>query len=174
MKDRSLNKEEIRWDKDIPTKEFFDQVFRVSKHQIIFGGNYYDLPPTRCIICWDKKQSWNNFSQWEMAWTSFDYPAKMYRISNTGGRNDETKIHPTQKPVSLYSRVLDDFAEKGMKILDPNMGSQSSRIAAYLKKIHYWGFENDKIHYKDGCERFETKCIETSPLFKENQLNIYD
>lgn len=130
-----------KWDDAPPPQEYFDELFRVSRNQIILGGNYFNLPPTRCIICWDKLQPWDNFSQWEMAWTSFDRPAKMYRISNTGGRNHEQKICATQKPVELYLRTLRDFAEEGFKILDTHVGSASSLIACYTMKCPFVGFE---------------------------------
>lgn len=86
LKNRALNTMNCDWDFEKPTKEYFDQLFRVSKNQIIWGGNYFDLPPTRGVGCWDKLQPWENFSQWEMAWTSFDCPAWKVAISNTGGQ----------------------------------------------------------------------------------------
>lgn len=99
LKNRCLNSGNIqRWDTR-PSKEYFEELFRVSKNQIIWGGNYFNLPPTRCIICWDKMQPWPNFSQIEIAWTSFNSPAKIFKYDN---RTDD-KIHPTQKPISLYA-----------------------------------------------------------------------
>lgn len=85
LKNRILNKSKIEWDYEKPGPEYFSELRRVARHQIIFGGNYFDLGPTRCVVCWDKVQPWENFSQWEMAWTSFDYPAALFRYSNTGG-----------------------------------------------------------------------------------------
>ena len=164
VRNRILNKSDIDWDNDIPSPEYFKELFRISKHQIIFGGNYFKLPPTRCIICWDKRQPWKNFSQWEMAWTSFDKPAVMYRISNTGGDNHEKKIHPTQKPVRLYDNIFRDFATKGMKVLDTHVGSGSSRISASKAKLHFIGFEKDEQYYNDSIKRFE--------LF-EKQLRLF-
>lgn len=101
LKNRVLNSSKLDWDIK-PTKQYFDELFRVSKNQIIFGGNYFDLPPTRCVICWNKVQPWENFSQWEMAWTSFNSVARMITHSNKGGSNAEPKIHPTQKPAPLF------------------------------------------------------------------------
>jgi site-specific DNA-methyltransferase (adenine-specific) len=126
LKDRAFSRGKIgeTWDK-APPPEFFAELRRVSENQIIWGGNYFDLPPTRCVVCWDKCQPWENFSQWEMAWTSFDKPAPLFRFDNrTPG-----KIHPTQKPVELYSWLLGKFWTGGV-VFDPMMGSQSSRIAA--------------------------------------------
>lgn len=110
LKNRALQRMPITWDYEIPTDDYFSELFRVSKQQIIWGGNYFPLPPTRCVVCWDKMQPWENFSQIELAWTSFDSPAKIVRLSTTGGANRETKIHPTQKPVSLYSWIFKNFA----------------------------------------------------------------
>jgi len=141
LKNRLLNKSSFSWDNEIPPAEYFNELFRISKNQIIWGGNYFPLPPTRCIVCWDKMQPWENFSQWEMAWTSFDKPAAIYRLSNTGGRNDEQKIHPTQKPKKLYSWLLSKFAEPGMKLIDTHTGSASSIIAFEEFGLDYVAFE---------------------------------
>lgn len=116
LKNRLLNKSNIGWDNEKPTKEYFEQLFRISKNQIIWGGNYFDLSTSRCVLCWDKCQPWENFSQWEMAWTSFDKPAALFKYSNTGGANVEKKIHPTQKPIKLYKWILSRFAKPGQRI----------------------------------------------------------
>ncbi len=129
LKNRLLNKSDIDWDSQIPSEEYFAELFRVSENQIIWGGNYFDLGPTRCVVCWDKCQPWENFSQWEMAWTSFDKPAAHFSFSNTGGANSETKIHPTQKPIKLYEWLLSRYAKPGQRILDTHGGSMSSVIA---------------------------------------------
>lgn len=116
LKDRALQRMELAWDNNIPDPEYFRELFRVSCNQIIWGGNYFPLPPTRCVIVWDKMQPWENFSQVELAWTSFDSPAKLVRISNagnTGGICKEAKIHPTQKPVSLYKWIFEKFSRGG-------------------------------------------------------------
>ena len=118
------------------------------------GGNYFDLPPTRCFICWDKMQPWENFSQVEYAWTSFDSPAQLFRFDNRTG----DKIHPTQKPVALYAWLLNKFAKPGDRIFDPMIGSGSSRIAAYKMGFDYVGCELDKEYFDKGCERFNREC----------------
>lgn len=155
LKNRALNTMNCNWDYEPPTKEYFDELFRVSRNQIIWGGNYFDLPPTRGIVVWDKCQPWENFSQVEMAWTSFDRPAALYRISNTGGANTEKKIHPTQKPVALYKWLLSKYAKEGDKILDTHVGSASSLIACYDLGFEYMGFEIDKYYYDAANERLE-------------------
>ena len=102
------------WDK-APKQEFFDELKRVSEHRIIWGGNYFPLPPSRCILCWDKVQPWENFAQIELAWTDLDWPAQLFRYDNRLGG----KIHPTQKPVELYAWILNKFAKEGDTIFDP-------------------------------------------------------
>ena len=149
LKDRVLNNSNCEWDNNIPNNKYFDQLIRVSKNQIIWGGNYFDLPPTRCVICWDKCQPWENFSQWEMAWTSFDNPASLFKFDNrTGG-----KIHPTQKPVVLYKWLLDKYAKEGDKILDTHLGSGSIAIACHDYGFDLTACEKDKDYFNDGIKR---------------------
>ena len=155
LKNRALNTMACEWDFKPPNEEYFKELMRVSKNQIIWGGNYFPLPPTRCIVCWDKVQPWENFSQWEMAWTSFDKPAVMIRVSNTGGANSEWKIHPTQKPVRLYKELLHRLASPGDRILDTHLGSGSSAIAAHYGGFDFVGIELDEDYYKAACERFD-------------------
>lgn len=143
------------WDNAIPDEAYFAELNRVSKNQIIWGSNYFPLPPTRCMLCWDKKQPWDNFSQFELAWTSFDSPAKLFRLSNRGGSNDESKIHPTQKPVLLYRWVMKHYAEEGDRILDTHLGSGSSRIAAFGMGFDFYGFEMDTPYFDSQEKRFE-------------------
>ena len=162
LKNKALNTLSCDWDEKPPTKEYFDEVFRVSQNQIIWGGNYFDLPPTRGIICWDKIQPWENFSQFEMAWTSFDKPAALFRHSNTGGRNDEKKIHPTQKPIELYMWLLNKFAKQGDKILDTHVGSASSLIACHRMGFNFMGFEIGKDYYKASSKRLERELAQMS------------
>jgi site-specific DNA-methyltransferase (adenine-specific) len=155
LKGRVFNNGYIdRWDK-APSQEYFDELRRVSKNQIIWGGNYFPLPPSRCIIVWDKVQPWENFSQVEIAWTSFDSPAQLFRFDNRTG----DKIHPTQKPTELYAWLLRKYGSGGGRILDTHMGSQSSRIAAYMLGFDYVGCEIDEEYFRKGCERFERECM---------------
>lgn len=155
LKNRVLNTMNCQWDIAAPDAGYFDELFRVSKNQIIWGGNYFNLPPTRCIICWDKVQPWENFSQWEMAWTSFDKPAAMFRHSNTGGNpHKNNKIHPTQKPVHLYKWLLSKFSSPGYRILDTHGGSGSSAIAAHDMGFDMVWMEIDSDYYASACKRF--------------------
>lgn len=148
LRDRILNTAKTDWD-IAPTKDYFDELLRVSKNAIIWGGNYFGLPRCRCFICWDKVQPWPNFSQCEYAWTTFDQPAKLFKYDNrTGG-----KIHPTQKPVELYKWLLDKFAKVGDRILDTHIGSASIAIACHDMGLELTGIEIDKEFYDKAVER---------------------
>lgn len=176
LKNIILNSSDCSWDQ-VPPAEYFTEAFRVTQNQIFFGGNYFLLPPTRVIGCWDKMQPWENFSQWEFIWTSFDVPAFIFRYSNTGGANAETKIHETQKPVAIYSYLFKKFCKPGQTIIDCHLGSQSSRIAAYKLGIDFYGCENNKQKYNDGCARFDKEClgeITTSEGIMIKQGNLFD
>lgn len=159
LKHRILNNGGVEiWD-TAPTENYFSELFRVSKNQIIWGGNYFGLPGSRGFVIWDKEQPFENFSAAEFAWLSFQTTSKIFRLAAT--RTNENKIHPTQKPVSLYKWLLKNYAKEGDKILDTHMGSQSSRIAAYDMGYDFYGFEVDADYFRDGCQRFE--------LFKSQQ-----
>jgi len=136
-----------------PKKEYFDQLKRVSKNQIIWGGNYFGdhLGRTRGIICWDKKQPFPNFSAWEMAWTSFDKVAKIFKYDN----RRSGKIHPTQKPIELYEWLLKEYANKGDKILDTHLGSGSIAIACHYYGVDLVGVEIDEEYYDKAKERID-------------------
>ena len=149
------------WDKAIPTKEYFDELFRISKNQIIWGGNYFAdlLQPTKGWIYWDKKPNGENltFSDGELAWTSFNKPLKAFSYGWIGFgmlNSGERKIHPTQKPVTLYDWILKRYAKPNDLILDTHLGSGSSRIAAYKGGFNFVGFEIDKEYYEKQEKRF--------------------
>lgn len=144
-----------QWDNARPDKEYFTELMRVSKNQIIWGSNYFELPPCRGVIAWDKKQTVPNFSAFELAWTSYDRPASIFRKADHGIFRDGSTIHPTQKPVALYKWLLTNYAKQGDKILDTHLGSQSSRIAAYDLGFDFYGWELDKDYYEAGNKRFE-------------------
>ena len=160
--DRKFNKEEYsKWDIK-PEKEYFDELFRVSKNQIIWGGNYFGelwtrSPYNKGFIIWDKKQpvSLNNFSMAEMAWTSFDKPSKIFEFSVRKNRN---KIHPTQKPVELYEWILDLYAKSGDKILDTHLGSGTIAVACCRKNFDLTACEISKEYFEKAKSKIEEDC----------------
>jgi len=142
-------------DSEIPSKEYFNELFRVSKHQIIWGGNYMTdfLKPSSCWLMWDKGFSEDvTFAQFELAWTSFNSSAKKYDFNAAANRN---RIHPTQKPVSLYEWQLMKYAEEGFKILDTHRGSASLDIACHNLGFDLWTCELDTKYFKDGNKRLK-------------------
>lgn len=143
----------IDWDKAVPTDEYFQELFRVSQNQIIWGGNYFNLPPCRCFLIWDKGEGLygRSFSECEFAWTSFNEPSRIFKYSPV----DKMRFHPTQKPVALYEWIFNRFAKQGDKILDTHLGSGSSRIAAYDAGIDFTGIEIDKDYFDKQEERFQ-------------------
>jgi site-specific DNA-methyltransferase (adenine-specific) len=153
------------WDKGIPTMEYFTELSRVSENQIIWGGNYFGLPATRCFLIWDKQQPEGiSFASAEYAWTSFDQSAKTFRLRPQG----EDRIHPTQKPVKLYRWIMYHFCKVGNpapKILDTHLGSGSSAIAAHQMGFDFVGCEIDKDYYNAACKRFKEQTMQQD-LFK--------
>ena len=149
------------WDNEIPTKEYFDQLKRVSKNQIIWGGNYMTdhLGPTKSWIVWDKNNGASLFGDGELAWSSFDKPLQIKRIHWVGSASlwEDTggKIHPTQKPVSLYTWLLDRYAKPNDRILDTHLGSGSISIACYNLGYDLTGYELDSDYYKLAMKRLE-------------------
>ena len=156
------------WDDKPISMDYFKELFRVSKNQIIWGGNYYSLGATKHCIIWDKKQPEDlSFGMFDFAWTSFEGSNKMFRASV---QIEVDKIHPTQKPVALYNWTYKRYAKNGNKILDTHLGSQSSRIAAYKLGFDFWGCELDADYFKSGCERFEKEIAE--PLFYKQEIRV--
>jgi len=142
-----------QWDSNIPDSIYFKELKRVSKNQIIWGGNYYNLPPTQNYIVWNKLQPMDfSLAMCELAWCSIQKPIKMFTYSVLTERN---KIHPTQKPVALYEWLLKNYAKEGDKILDTHVGSASSLIACYNLNFKYIGFELDKDYYNSSKHRLE-------------------
>jgi|SRR5690606_18613400 len=144
------------WDKQTPPAEYWEQLFRVSKNQIVWGGNYMteNLKPSPCWLIWDKMQEFSG-AVFEMAWTSFTSPAKAFRMSRVEAYANKEKIHPTQKPTRLYEWIFDKYAIEGDLILDTHLGSQSSRIAANKAGLDFVGFEIDREYFDNGNKRFK-------------------
>ena len=141
-----------RWDDNTPNKEYFDELKRVSKNQIVWGGNYMaeHLGNTKCIIIWDKMTYIPTMSQFEFAFCSFNKHPKMVKVNST----DIDRMHPTQKPIKLYDWLLHNYAKEGNLILDTHLGSGSSRIAAYKGGFNFVGFEIDQEYYEKQEKRF--------------------
>ena len=142
-----------QWDNAIPTDGYFEQLIRVSTNQIVWGGNYFALPPSQGFLIWDKKQPQDfSLAMCEFAWSSIQTPAKMFRFSVLTEKN---KIHPTQKPVALYDWIFKNYAKPGDKILDTHLGSGSSRIAAHRAGLDFTACELDKDYFDAQNKRFE-------------------
>lgn len=157
-----------------PSQQYFDELMRVSKNQIVWGGNYFSdmLPPSKSFICWDKRCSdamRNDFADCEYAWCSQGV-ARMFRFVWNGMiqgnmREKEDRFHPTQKPAALYIWILQNYARSGDKILDTHVGSASSLIACHRLGFQYWGFEIDGEYYRQAFERLERE---------KQKLTIFD
>ena len=146
----------VDWD-ILPTDNFWVELFRVSKNQIIWGGNYFldNLPSTKGMIIWDKIQMFSG-ADFEFAWTSFETSAKAFRMSRVEAYGNTNKIHPTQKPIKLYKWVLHNYARgNSISILDTHSGSGSLRIAANDMGFDFTGFELDKDYFEAAEKRYQ-------------------
>jgi site-specific DNA-methyltransferase (adenine-specific) len=142
------------WDSSVPSDEYFEQLKRVSKNHIIWGGNYFKLPPSRCWIIWDKGQRDFSFADAELAWTSFEKSIRIFDFSR-GKLVQQNKIHPTEKPFDLYRWILKNYATPNDKILDTHVGSGSIAIACYDMGFDLTGYEIDKDYYDAAVNRLE-------------------
>ena len=150
-----MQKEGLTWDKK-PTQEYWDELWRVSKNQIVWGGNNFSLPATEYFLIWDKQQTVDNFAGAEYAWVSMGLkkPAKIYKYG-IHKHNHTNKIHPTQKPVKLYEWLLMNYANEGDKILDTHLGSGSHAIACWNLNFDLTAFELDADYFKATTRRIE-------------------
>lgn len=167
---RPINYHLAIWDQEKTGKDYFNELFRVSKNQIVWGGNYFIEEinkNSQCWVVWDKKRS-GNFADFEVAWTSFDRASRMFRFMWNGmlqehmGDMKEKRIHPTQKPIALYKWLLQNFAKPGDKILDTHVGSASSLIACHEMKFDAVGFEIDKTYYEAAKQRLQDEMKQIS------------
>ena len=140
----------------IPDENYFDELFRISKNQIIWGANNFMLPPSEYFCIWNKKQTVDNFASAEYAWVSMGLkkPAKVFEYS-IHKHNQINKIHPTQKPIALYRWLLQNYAKTGDKIIDTHSGSGSCAIACHLEKFEFFAIEKDEDYYKASVKRLE-------------------
>jgi site-specific DNA-methyltransferase (adenine-specific) len=150
------------WDSATPNGQYFAELRRVSKNQIIWGGNYFldHLNSTRCFLSWDKMNGTNNMADFELAWTSFDSSCRRFAMHHFSAGYD-TKIHPTQKPVALYKWLLKNYATAGQRILDTHLGSGSHAIACHYAGMHLTACEIDADYFEAAKERIKR---ETSQL----------
>ena len=175
----------VSWD-TAPDADFFRELARVSQHQIIWGANFFpQMPPCKCFITWVKTNIPDGFrmAQAEYAWTSLTCNARVWHGSSARTKDGTDHFHPTEKPVALYSWLMETWLESvqkkpadGLKVFDPMMGSQSSRIAAYGLGIDYYGCELDAEYFRRGCERYERKTAGKITLpdgRKVQQLNLF-
>lgn len=160
------------WDCSRPKDEYFKELLRVSKNQIIWGGNYYAslLPDSQCWIVWDKENGLNHFADGELAWTSFNQAVRIFHFRWAGMlqgnmKNKESRIHPTQKPVALYEWLINKFAQPDDIILDTHVGSASSLIACHRTRHKFVGFEIDETYYKESKDRLDQEMA---------QMTIFD
>jgi site-specific DNA-methyltransferase (adenine-specific) len=153
-----------------PPPEYFEELFRVSKNQIIWGGNYFELPATRCFVIWRKLTISEAFSMamCEYAWTSFNNNAKWIELPPQGTAN-EKRFHPTQKPVALYRWLLQNYAQPGDKILDTHAGSASSLVAAYEMGFDFMGFEIDPDYTTKALTRID-EAMKQGRIFTQAQV----
>ena len=150
------------WDNEIPKKEYFDELKRVSKNQIVWGGNYMTefLPPKMCWLLWDKGQRDFSLADGELAWTSFDKAMRIFTMPRAtamqDAKNNGGKIHATQKPVKLYEWLLMNYAKEGDKILDTHLGSGSIALACHNLKFDLTACELDTEYYNAAMKRLKT------------------
>ena len=146
-----------KWDSSPPDPDYFHNLFRVSKNQIIWGANYFTryLPPSMGWIFWDKGQRDFSLADGELAFTSFKKALRVFEFSRVKALNQDERIHPTQKPVALYSWLLENYAKPGDKIIDTHMGSGSIAIACHYRQHHLTACELDEDYFRDACNRIE-------------------
>jgi site-specific DNA-methyltransferase (adenine-specific) len=157
------------WDNESPNAEYWEQLFRVSKNQIVWGANHFisKIPfDSSCWIVWDKDTS-GDYADCEIAWTSFKTSIRRIKLTWSGFRKCEIvdRFHPTQKPVKLYDWILHNYAKPTDKILDTHLGSQSSRIAAFKGVYDFTGYEIDTDYFNDGNKRFNQFKSQTTIQF---------
>ena len=153
------NFEKKGWDKATPEQEYFEELFRISKNQIVWGGNYFGLPATRCFLVWDKGEGFYNrtYAECELAWTSFDKNTVKYKRDPLAKGDYKGKIHPTQKPINLYKWCLMNFAKEGDLIFDSHLGSGSIAIACYELGFDLTACEIDKTYFDGASKRLKDR-----------------
>ena len=156
---KKINRGNTDWDSNIPKSDYFNELFRVSKNQIVWGANYMTtyLPPSMGWVYWDKGTGDNDFSDGELAYTSFNRALRSYKVSWVGANanNGTPRIHPTEKPIKLYEWILMNYAKEGDKILDTHLGSGSIAIACHNLGFELTACELDKDYYEAAIKRLD-------------------
>lgn len=160
------------WHQNKPNADYFNEIRRVSKNQIIWGGNYFAdmLPSSQCWIVWDKENGENHFADCELAWASFNSAVRIFRFKWQGMlqgdmKHKQQRIHPSEKPIALYEWLLNKYAKPGDIILDTHVGSASSLIACHRAGHKFVGFEIDKEYYNQAKKRLDAEMA---------QINLFD
>jgi len=162
------------WNHKKPNSEYFAELFRVSKFQIIWGANNFTMPESEYFIIWDKEQTVDNFASLEYAWTNVRRPAKAFKYSiHQHNATKGDKIHPTMKPVALYKWLLSNYAKPGDKILDTHLGSGSSRIAAWDMGFDFYGYELDAGYFAAMEARFKAH-VSKPVLFAPDEMYNFE
>jgi site-specific DNA-methyltransferase (adenine-specific) len=159
---KTVRPDKKNWDDEIPTPEYFAELRRVAKKQIVWGGNYFPLPPSRGWCVWDKGESMygRSFAEVELAWMSMDASARIFKMSP----NQLDRFHPTQKPVKLYEWLLGSYAKPGERILDTHLGSGSHAIAAHYYGVHLTACEIDPEYYEKAVARIKQETAQQTFL----------
>ena len=161
--------EKKQWDLIRPNQLYWDELFRISKNQIVWGANYFVnfLTPSMGWIYWGKFEDLSDFSDGELAWTSFDRALRSFKLHPFNGCDGgKSRIHPTQKPVKLYDWLLSNYAKEGDRILDTHLGSGSSAIAAHYGQFDFVGIEIDEDYFNAAKARFEAETAQLD-IFSE-------
>ena len=172
---KGFNNSGKNWDSTVPNSRFFNEISRVSQNQIIWGGNYFTLPPSRCWIVWHKGPGMQGrtYAGAELAWTSFDKNTVLFEYDALASGDYIGRIHPTQKPVALYKWLLTNYAKPGDRILDTHLGSGSHRIAAWDMGFDFWAWENDPDYFAGQQKRFEAH-IAKPVLFAPEEMYQFE
>ena len=163
----------IKWNMK-PEENYFNELFRISENQIIWGGNNFTLPESEYFVIWDKNQTVKNFASAEYAWTNIKQPAMVFHYS-IHKHNHTEKIHPTQKPVALYKWLLQNYAKPRDRLFDSHSGSGSFRVAVHDLGFNLISCEIDSDYYRNNEKRFQNH-IKQSELFEKSEYQdlIYD
>jgi site-specific DNA-methyltransferase (adenine-specific) len=155
LKFRALNVADIQWDNEPPAMETLSTCLEAGFDAVIWGGNYFSLPPSRGILVWDKRQPWPNFSAAEIAWTTFKRPCAMFRLSSSLGYKGIGNDHPTVKPLELIEWCLSLAPKTTSTVVDPFMGSGTTGVACANMGKTFYGIERERKYFDIACERIE-------------------